>query len=192
MLRNIDAVLMASGFSRRFGADNKLLQSVGGRPLALHTLELVCSLPFRVVHFVAADAKVMLLAEGLPVQIHHNEQPGRGQCESVRLGTLHSDADYYIFFPCDQPFLDAETVLAVCEHAAPGKIVFPAHEGRPASPNLFSKVFRDELLSLGDGENARVIKNRHPDALIRVPVADGRILTDIDTLEDLKEQGIIK
>jgi len=192
MLKNIDAILMASGFSRRFGAENKLLQKVGGVPLARRTLELACSIPFGAVHFVAADAEVLRLADGLPVRTHRNERPDRGQCESVRLGALNSDADYYIFFPCDQPFLDAATVLALCEHAEPGKIVFPTHEGRPASPNLFSKAFRDDLLSLGDGENARVIKNRNPDALVRVPVADGRTLTDIDTLEDLKAQEIIE
>jgi CTP:molybdopterin cytidylyltransferase MocA len=185
-IKTIDAILMASGFSRRFGSGNKLLQPVGGKPLALRALELVCGLPFQTVHFVAADADVLRLGEGFPVRIHRNANPERGQCESVRLGTLASSAEHYIFFACDQPFLDAETVLSICGKAAPGKIVFPVYGGKPGSPNLFSKAFREELLALKDGENARAIKSRHPGALIRVPAAGGRALADIDTYEDLK------
>jgi molybdenum cofactor cytidylyltransferase len=184
MIETTDAILMASGFSRRFGSGNKLLQPVGGKPLALCALELVCGLPFKTVHFVAADADVLRMGEGFPVRICHNTNPERGQRESVRLGALASDAEYYMFFACDQPFLDAETVLSICGKAAPGKIVFPVYNGQPASPNLFSKVFREELLALEDGENARAVKSRHPGALIRVPAADGRVLADIDTYED--------
>jgi molybdenum cofactor cytidylyltransferase len=189
MLETIDAILMASGFSRRFGSGNKLLQPVGGKPLALRALELVCSLPFKTVHFVAADAGVTRLGDGFPVRTHHNTNPERGQRESVRLGVLASDAEHYMFFVCDQPFLDAETVLSICGKAAPGKIVFPVYNGKPAPPNLFSKAFREELLALEDGENARAVKSRHPDALIRVPAAHGRVLADIDTYEDFEALG---
>jgi molybdenum cofactor cytidylyltransferase len=184
MIETVDAILLASGFSRRFGGGDKLLLPVGGKPLVLRALELACRLPFKTVHLVAAGVDVTRLGEGFPVRTHHNTRPERGQCESVRLGTLASDAEHYMFFVCDQPFLDAETVLAICGKAAPGKIVFPTCNGTPAPPNLFSKAFREELLGLEDGENARVVKGRHPDALIRVPVADGRVLADIDTYED--------
>jgi CTP:molybdopterin cytidylyltransferase MocA len=40
----INAILMASGFSRRFGSANKLLATFRGKPLARHTLELACAL----------------------------------------------------------------------------------------------------------------------------------------------------
>ncbi|MDR1205847.1 MAG: nucleotidyltransferase family protein [Peptococcaceae bacterium] len=189
MLETIDAILMASGFSRRFGNSDKLLQPVGGKPLALRALELVCGLPFKTVHFVAAGADVLRLGEGFPVRTRHNTSPERGQCESVRLGVLASNAEHYMFFVCDQPFLDAETVLSICGKAAPGKIVFPVYGGKPGSPNLFSKAFREELLALKDGENARTVKSRHPGALIRVPAASGRALADIDTYEDFKALG---
>ena len=162
---------------------------VEGKPLVLYTLELACSLPFKTVHLIAADAKVIELGRRFPVQIQQNLNPQRGQCESVRLGTLNSKAEYYMFFTCDQPFMTAEIVLAVCEKAAPEKIVFPTHNEQHAAPNLFSRTFRDELLNLKDGENARVIKNRHPDALVPVPVSDARMLVDIDTKEDLLRLG---
>ena len=185
-METIDAILLASGFSRRFGATNKLIWPFRGKPLALYTLELVCSLPFKSVHFVASNPDVTRLAISFPVRSHYNANPERGQCESVKLGTLASDADYYMFFPCDQPLLDAKTVLSVCGKAAPGKIAFPIFNGNPSAPTLFSKAFREELISLKDGENARLIKSRHLDALLPVSVADGNTLIDIDTCEDLK------
>ena len=42
----ICCVLLASGFGRRFGS-NKLLYEVGGKPMALHALELMKELSTR-------------------------------------------------------------------------------------------------------------------------------------------------
>jgi len=185
-MRRVDAILMASGFSHRFGRDNKLLWKFQNKPLAVYTLELACALPFHAIHFVAADPAVLALARPYPVRRHKNTRPARGKCESIRLGVLASDADFYMFFPCDQPLLDAETVLALLEKAAPGKIVFPFFDDTPSSPVLFSSVFRGELLALQDGEGGRAVKDRHPEALVPVPIKTGRPLTDIDTAYDRK------
>jgi molybdenum cofactor cytidylyltransferase len=90
-----------------------------------------------------------------------------------------------MFFPCDQPLLDRETLAHLIRRRAPGRIVEPSREGKPASPTLFSSVFREELLALGPGEHGRDIKKRHGDALVSVEIGDPSILTDIDSLETL-------
>ena len=186
-MHRIDAILLASGFSRRFQNGNKLLHNLKGRPLASYTLELVSSLPFFRIHFVAANREVLRLAEAYPkspIMVQFNSNPARGQCESIRLGVEASSAEYYMFFVCDQPLLDQKTVNAVIEKAAPGKIVHPTFEGQPKMPSLFSNAFRNELLALADGENARSIKKRHPNALIEVPIKTKTPLQDVDTLQD--------
>jgi molybdenum cofactor cytidylyltransferase len=177
----INAILMASGFSKRFGSANKLLAPFRGKPLARHTLELVCGLNiFDRIFFIAADDEVAALAEDLPVTVIRNSAPGKGQRESVRLGVAAGGADYFMFFPCDQPLLDGETVKRIIGAGRKSLIVQPCFNGVPGNPSLFSGTFRDELLSLGEGEHPRDIRKRHPDALITIEAATYLSLIDID------------
>ena len=41
---NLSLVVLAAGASRRFGAANKLLQPLSGKPLLCHTLEVTAFL----------------------------------------------------------------------------------------------------------------------------------------------------
>jgi molybdenum cofactor cytidylyltransferase len=186
---------MASGFSTRFGGRNKLLIPFRGKPLARHTLDLVLGMEFAGVFFVAAGDETAALASEGPerLRVIRNRHPERGQRESIRLGVAAAagagarDAegeDWYLFFPCDQPFLDRGTVGLIVEARRPGCIVQPCAGGRPGNPCLFSGAFRDELLTLRRGEHGRDLIGRHPERLIRVEVAASP-LTDIDDPETL-------
>jgi hypothetical protein len=46
--------------------------------------------------------------------------------------------------------------------------------------------FRDELLALRPGEYPSLLKSRHPQAILSVPVPDPAVLEDIDTSFDLE------
>lgn len=187
MLETVDAILMASGDSARFGEADKLLAPFRGAPLLAHTIRLALGLGcFGSIFLVCASREVARLAEGLPVRVLDNRAPGRGMCESVRLGVEASGAEHYLFFPCDQPFLEKATVEAILAAGAPGRIVVPEYRGVPGNPTLFSAWFRGELLTLPDGEAPRRLKKRHPQAVDTVAVASPWPLRDIDTPEDLR------
>ncbi|MDR0526613.1 MAG: nucleotidyltransferase family protein [Spirochaetaceae bacterium] len=181
----IDAILMASGYGRRFGA-NKLLAPYAGKPMARHTIDLILDIRLQAacivnVFFVAADPAVHSLASGLPdITLIENKHPELGQRESIRLGAERSTSDYMIFFPCDQPMLDAETVLNLIEARVHGAICRPEFRGVPGSPVLFSSEYRAELCSLGEGEHGRDIIKRHPQALVRVKASSSEALIDFD------------
>ena len=198
------AILMASGFSKRFGEKNKLLLPFRGKPLARHTLELASAMAFPGgIIFVAACDEVAALAEGLGnISVVKNAAPEKGLRESVRLGIEAADAAYamalpgaavciesYLFFTCDQPFLDAATVRLILDEGLKAGdrncIIEPRYKGRPGNPCLFSKDFREELLSLKEGETPRLIKARHPEALRGVEVSNPLVLEDIDDEETL-------
>lgn len=188
--KNIFAILMASGLSLRFGSENKLLVPFRGKALARYTLDLVCAMDcFREIIFVAADERTAALAGGLPLTLVRNAAPEKGQRESVRLGVEAAGpaaaAAYYIFFPCDQPLLDAASVRLILKARQPGRIVEPRYRGEPGSPSLFSAAFRDELLALNEGESPRVIKARHPEAVLAVELDNPLAFADIDRPEDM-------
>ncbi|MDR0448637.1 MAG: nucleotidyltransferase family protein [Treponema sp.] len=185
----VAAVLMASGFSSRFGGQNKLLFPFRGKPLAQYALELVSGMDFSGgIYFIAAsDDVAALAAEFRTVRVIKNTAPERDLSESVRLGVeACPDAAYYLFFPCDMPFLDADTVRRVLDEREPGCIVEPRYKGKPGNPCLFSAVFREELLSLKDGETPRLIKTRHPEAIKVVKIYNPVVLEDIDDEDTLK------
>ena len=185
------AILMASGFSKRFGEKDKLLFPFRGKPLARYALELAAAMGFQGgVYFVAASDAVAALAAGFgTVRLVKNPSPEKGQRESVRLGTEAAGptVDYYLFVPCDQPFLDAATVRQILDKGLPGRIVEPRYRGRPGNPCLFSSAFREELLSLGEGETPRLIKARRPEAVIGVDILNPLALEDIDDEETLEQ-----
>lgn len=188
MANDIDIILMASGFSRRFGRENKLLHVFHGKPLVAHALDLACSFQPQSggeIFLVYSDPAVAALAVDAPVRLIRNDTPGRGPCESVRLGVAASAAAYYMFLHGDQPFLDAATLAAVAARRQPGRIVTPCYRGKPGNPSLFSAFFRDDLLSLPDGESPRLVKNRHPDRVDKVEINDPSRLVDIDSQDDL-------
>jgi molybdenum cofactor cytidylyltransferase len=187
---SVAAILMASGFSLRFGERNKLLEPFRGKALARHTLELAAGLAVSFaggIFFVVPDEETTALAEGLagPVVIR-NRVPEKGQRESIRLGleAAGSSPAYYMFFPCDQPFLDPVTAGLILGARERGRIVQPRCLGERGSPVLFCRSFRDELLNLGPGEHGRDIIRRRPDRLItiNIPCRPGSPspLTDID------------
>jgi molybdenum cofactor cytidylyltransferase len=200
---------MASGFSRRFGGENKLLAPFRGKPLVRHTLELACGIDciknvFLVTSFDEVASLALKLSHVRNIKIIRNNHPERGQRESVRLGVEASSADWYLFFPCDQPLLDAETVTRIIGAAkTEGQIIQPSfrraarhglggeYAGRPGNPVLFSASFREELLSLREGEHPRNIKERHPEAVYSIEMENETALFDTDDPETLlKLEGI--
>ena len=182
---------MASGSSKRFGERDKLLFPFRGKPLARYALELAAGMDFRGgVFFVAASEDVAALASDLSmVRALRNAAPEKGRRESVRLGLEAADAAYYLFLACDQPFLDALTVQRILDARKPGCIVEPRYQGRPGNPCLFSSAFREELRSLEEGETPRLIKSRHPGAVIGVEVSSSLVLEDIDDGHALERLG---
>ncbi len=184
---DVDVILMAAGFSRRFGEENKLLAPFLGKPLLLHTLDLFHHFAGLGQVFVSfASPEVEKLAKNYPFSLLQNSCPQRGSCESVRLGVQASSAAYYLFVTCDQPFLDADTLRRLLCLRAEGKMVQPAYKGRPGSPVLFSAKFRGELLALQDGEAARSILQRHKEAVLQAELPDILPLLDVDRPEDLQ------
>jgi molybdenum cofactor cytidylyltransferase len=188
---------MASGFSRRFGGKNKLLELFRGKPLARYTLELAAGLAASFeggIFFVVPGGEVSSLADGLSgPRVIRNGAPEKGQRESIRLGLEAAErfapSAYYMFFPCDQPFLDALTVGLILEARQYGRIVQPRCLGEKGSPVLFCRSFRDELLNLAPGEHGRDIILMHPGRLVTVdiprPSGMPSPLTDIDDPETL-------
>ena len=170
---NLSLVVLAAGASRRFGAANKLLQLLDGKPLLCHTLEL------------AVETAPLAEAAGFTVLL--NPQPELGQSHSLRLGLAACrESDGCLFLTGDQPFLSVETLhrLINAWEKEPGGIWGCEFEGRFSIPSIFPAAVYVELLTQDGDVGGREVMRAHPELVHTIP-APPQEHFDIDTVADL-------
>ncbi len=186
-------ILLAAGFSRRFGTADKLLQTLpDGRPIAIAAAEhLITALPVSVAvvrsdnpplshalkalgfHVVYCDANATEMADSLVVAVQY-------------ASVLSTTAKGYVIALADMPYIAPSTINEVANQLSMGAdIVIPTYEGQRGHPVGFSAHYRDALLSLSGDEGARSIVQQYDDKVRLLVCEDAGILADIDTPDDL-------
>lgn len=145
--KHVGFILMASGFSRRFGS-NKLLADFGGSTVFEHVLPFceLCAESVTVTRYL--QIQEICRQRNLKC-ILHNEPDRR---DTIRLGvqSLSPDCCGAVFLPCDQPLLSLETLqtMLLCIYSAPDQVWRIAWDHVPASPVYFPRRLFDKLQQL--------------------------------------------
>lgn len=184
--KDVTAIVLAAGFSRRMGKD-KLLLPFGSGTLLSHAVELLLALPFGQRLLVTTPARRQALRLPETITVIENHAPHAGQSTSVKLGTAAAQGKAYLFLTADQPFLNRQTVEYLLGFADETHIVYPTSGGNPASPVLFPACFREALLQLEGDQGGRSIRQAHPEAQYPIEIAYPHVLRDIDTQSDYDE-----
>ena len=179
----VGCVIMASGLSRRFGA-NKLLADFCGQPMLCRAFAATAapSISARIVVTRSEEVQALCRAQGVPVLLH--SLPGRN--DTVRLGLSAlleqlPELSGCMFLPGDQPLLRRETVEAMTalfcrEQPSPAewqkgteREIFrlgAVAENGPAplvgSPVLFGSSFFPELLTLPENKGGNILLKKYP------------------------------
>lgn len=184
-VKKIDAVIMASGYSRRFGGD-KLLEKLEGIPLVEHLMKKLKNLPFNRVMVVGRTEEMRETAERYGYEYIENRDAHLGQSESVKIGAEAMTGDAVMYFTGDQAALEERSIARLMEaYEREGEITRPVVSGRPSSPVIFPARYRKELMKLeGDSGGREVIKNAQRITL--VDFENPNEFEDVDTQEDLE------
>ena len=204
----VGCVIMASGLSRRFGA-NKLLADFCGQPMLCRAFAATAapSISARIVVTRSEEVQALCRAQGVPVLLH--SLPGRN--DTVRLGLSAlleqlPELSGCMFLPGDQPLLRRETVEAMTERFCQER-PYPAewqketereifrlahrfiNDPNPlvGSPVLFSKRYFSELRILPEGKGGSVLLRKYPERVHNIFIGDRNELLDADTPEALAE-----
>lgn len=186
-------ILLAAGFSRRFGSADKLLQLLpDGRPIALAAAEhLIQAIPTSIA-VVRAENKMlatMLLNAGFEVIFcQENEQEmADSLTAAIRFSSnIEAANNDFVIALADMPYIKSETIRTVANKVADGQsIVIPTYQNQRGHPVGFAAKFRHELESLQGDEGARSVIKRYADQVFLLPTDDAGILADIDTPADL-------
>jgi molybdenum cofactor cytidylyltransferase len=190
---NIGAVLLAAGASQRFGANNKLLASIGSKPLIRWVAEEIVHSGTEAIVVTGCDHLLIEKAlEGLPVRFAHNLSWARGMGTSIAAGVmaLGSQALGAFIVPGDMPLLPSallKVLMAAFIESRGSPIVFPnTLAGEQRNPVLWPRRFFPLLASLSGPGGAKHLLETSMDSQKPVPVVDEGAFADIDVPADLK------
>jgi len=185
----IAGLLLASGASRRFGAD-KLLAPLDGRPVVRWSAEALVGAVDELVVVVREDAsQVRAALAGLPIRWSVNREADRGMSSAIRAGiaALPMHAEAAIVALGDQPLVDRHVVARLVDRwrAHRARAVQPRYDDGPGHPVLFDATLFPALSALEGDVGARAVLDALGDALDVVAIAGTRPI-DIDTPETLR------
>ena len=179
----ISAILLAAGKSTRFG-ENKLLTEINSEQMYMHCVKCLSDIDLLEKIIVTQYDEIEKALHGTDFKVIRNSNPELGLSHSVSLGINGSgDADAYLFLVCDQPYLKRETVVKLIEKfiESDRSIACVKSNNRTGNPCIFSKTYKDNLLSLTGDCGGKQIINENKDDVLFVEVNDEKELEDIDT-----------
>lgn len=183
----IGCVVMASGYSARFGS-NKLLADFNGEPLIVNAFRLAASPIIDSRAVVTRYIEIAALCQNASVPCFIHSYPNKS--DTIREGVrLNSDCDGIVFLQSDQPLLSIESFERLISEfkAHPEAICRLSFGDTYASPVVFPKSLFGELMSLsGETGGGKVIK-RHQNLVRTVMAKNVLELQDADTPEKLQE-----
>nr|WP_275887912.1 NTP transferase domain-containing protein ['Sphingomonas ginsengisoli' Hoang et al. 2012] len=173
-------MLLCAGLSRRFGADNKLLMPLDGKPLVTYGADLCAVAPFASRYAVVAPADIALrdMLSGAGLTLVDNSDPATGRNRSLRIGlaaALTEGVEGVLVLLGDMPHVTLGHLEALARAAEPDTAAI-SHDGDAAMPpTLIPAAIARAVL----GEPDRPVRTLLGEpALVH---ADPALLADYDT-----------
>ena len=181
-------IMLASGLSKRFGHENKLLSAFRGKPVCSHSATLGNTMPKdkRIAIVPSSSPALFDLYQSQDWTVIQNAEPHRGQSHSLILGIQAAqklNVGAVIICLADMPLID-ETHLDLLRKASfQSDAVMSQSEGVLLPPAAFASSKFEELLELkGDAGAKKVFLNSRSKAVIDLPIDKAM---DVDTSADL-------
>jgi molybdenum cofactor cytidylyltransferase len=185
------AVLLAAGFSRRFGSDKRRHRLTGGASLLGASVRLYGAAFHRLIVVLRPEDDD--LADDIATAASSLENLQVVRCADAHLGMGHSLAcgaraaagwRHLFVTLADMPWVRAETLRRLREAllaAPPQAIVQPVHHATSGHPVGFGAHHLAALTRLTGDTGARAVVERAREHLIPIDVDDPGVLRDLDT-----------
>jgi molybdenum cofactor cytidylyltransferase len=186
LFQTLGAIVLAAGFSRRMGAEDKLLKPLAGGPLLGHAVARIEALGLAQTLIVAgsnADAVAPLVPDRATLLRNAHAEEGMGG--SIACGAAALDpalAGVFIVLG-DMPFVerdDYERLAAAFGGAGEEAICIPARQGRRGHPVLFAAKHFPALGTLAGDVGARPLLRQASASIREVEGCSSGIFIDLD------------
>jgi molybdenum cofactor cytidylyltransferase len=188
MRTKVAAIILAAGQGRRIGRP-KLFLKTGNRTFLEAVVSTMADAGVTsIVAVVRNEDKERATDLAKPHQVSINDHPANGPLSSLRIGidTLPG-CDGYLVMPVDHPTVDPSTIKALLMTFAiePNGVVKPTFDGKAGHPVIIPKTVAKKVTGKDiEGGLAKVIADSGI-AVTHVPVDDGAVLKNINTMDDL-------
>jgi Uncharacterized MobA-related protein len=190
---HVVGVVLAAGTGSRYGASNKLLAELEGRPLVCRaTKSLLDAALTEVVVVLGHEAdRVRDGLAGCEVRFVENPDYAAGQSTSVGVGVEAArdvGADAVVFLPGDMPLVSSESVdhLIRAYRSGVASTLAVAHDGERGNPVLFDDQHFAALTAVDGDTGGRAVLLECDNAAL-LAVRDPGVRVDIDTPADLAQ-----
>jgi molybdenum cofactor cytidylyltransferase len=186
----IVAILLAAGQATRFGRC-KQLTPIGGQPLLGHVLGTLrrSRIDAIVVVLGAYADEIREQVDLAGVQVVLNPDFAEGMSSSIQAGlrALPAAAEAAMIVLADQPLVTTATLdtLIAAYRRAGGQVTLPTYHGLRGNPVIVDRALFPEVMELRGDTGCRALFGDHADSLVKVPVDDRGVVTDVDRPEDL-------
>ncbi len=183
---DLACVILASGYSRRYGADKLLARDSGAQSLIRQTIAVYRPL-FSAIHVVARPDNLPLMDILIDehVTIIENDESKLGMSRSIVKSVEYCQVNTgWLFALADMPYIKTSTVASIRDAAGANKIIRPVFNEKPGNPIAIGQCFAPELLKLTADNGAKAIVRNAGEALTTLHVNDAGIHQDIDTPSD--------
>lgn len=120
------AIILAGGFSKRFGRDKGLIE-LHGEPLILHVLNKVADVVNEIVVVVSSRTQKERLQNVLShrASVGVDKQDVHSPLVGAVTGFDHAQGEYSLLLPCDTPFLSRSVVQRLLDLCTKKAAVIP-------------------------------------------------------------------
>ena len=188
-------LVLAAGFSRRFGADKRRARLSSGQTLLAASLTLPCAQLEEVWVVLRPEDEAAALAVPACVHLVRSESAAHGMGHSLASGIQaieqQAQADAAAVFLGDMPWIKADSLGYLLALASPEHIVVPTFQGQPGHPVIFGRKFWSELQQLTGESGAKALLREHAQLVRRLELNDPGILRDIDTPQCMGESPLV-
>jgi molybdenum cofactor cytidylyltransferase len=186
MTKPVGAIVLAAGFSSRFGSSKLLAELSSGKTVFQQTVERIAeAFPERLVvtrpEMVTALQK---LAQGTSILSFEHADQGMGATLAFAAQQI-GEWDGCVVCLGDMPFIETSTYSLIAELVTVDSIVTPTFDSKMGNPVAFGKNLYTDLEALMGDSGGRRLMSMYPQAVRELRVSDPGILQDIDTLEEL-------
>jgi len=190
MTKDVAAILLAAGRSRRMGAFKPLLPFGQTTVIqtCIHNLRTAGVENIIVVAGHRSDDVIQNLNElGLSFSLNPDPESEMGASIACGIRKLSIETKATLIALTDQPAVPPEVITTIVEQwNSGGKLVIPEFQGRGGHPVLVDLSFREELLNLDPNLGLKSLFDAHRDEVRRVPVNSPYIARDMDTWDDYR------
>ncbi len=180
------AIVLAAGFSSRFGSHKLLAELQNGDSVFEQSLKRLAKAVPSIVVVTRLEMATPLSKFGPQVKLVLFDQADKGMGASLAFACSHISAwSGCLVCLADMPFIRTDTYTLLADQLTKDSIILPTYKSRAGNPVAFGSQFFAELSSLDGDSGGKSIIEAHPESLKMLALDDPGILQDIDTVDDL-------